>query len=111
MKYCISLVLALAVFALDVAPASAAPGPSGTSTGVQIADVAVVRPVSLVVAFASTGFFFGTLPLTWLTGVGVPSTYLFLIAPWRYTAAREVGEFDTYRDGGTIYGPTPRSHY
>ena len=71
-------------------------------------DIAVARPVSIAVSSASTGVFFATLPLTFLMGVGDESTYVLLFAPWRYTAARHVGNFGEYRDGLTIFGTVKR---
>lgn len=97
--------LSLALFSLVLAPLpAAAAGPARTSVGMKVLDVALVRPLSAVGSVASTALFLGTLPVTFLTGISDPSAYLFVIAPWRFTSSRYVGEFEAYRDGGDIFG-------
>ena len=96
------------LLALSPAPASAsghdAPDPRWAT---KTLDVAIVRPVSLVVSLVSTGLFLGTLPLTFPTGVGDESAYLLVAAPWRYTAGRYLGDFRHYQDGRDLFGRVP----
>jgi hypothetical protein len=40
--------------------------------------------------------------------VSEQSANLFVIAPWRFTAARFPGEFGAYLDGGTAFGAGSR---
>jgi hypothetical protein len=87
---------------------AAAAGRQDPHWSMKALDIAIARPVSLAVSSVSTGLFFGTLPLTFLIGVGDESTYVLLFAPWRYTAARYVGDFAEYKDGRTIFGTVKR---
>jgi hypothetical protein len=92
-------------------PAGAASAESGDrpepALATQILDASLVRPLALVVATASSGVFLGTLPLTWLTGVGDEAAHLLVEAPWRYTAGRVLGDFDRYEDGRDLFGRLP----
>ncbi len=96
--------LVLTLLVSVVAGPAAASSHGEPNAALKVLDLAFVRPISLAVSFASTGLFFGTLPITTLTGVGEESTYVLLMAPWRYTAARDAGHFGTYRDGLNIFG-------
>jgi hypothetical protein len=49
--------------------------------GMKILDIIVVRPISAVVACASTAFCTGTMPLAYVTGVGEQSGRLLIGAP------------------------------
>jgi len=81
-----------------------APGVAGAdespSAGMKALDVALVRPVSMLVSFASLGVFLGISPLVTFMGIGAETADVMVLAPWRYTSAREIGSFDRYRDGG-----------
>ena len=96
-------VLALLILASSV-PASALEEPPLAK---KLLDVALVRPVSMVGAFASTALCVVLSPLTYLTGVGNASVYYMVAAPWRFTAARNPGDFHNYVDGRSVTG---RSH-
>jgi hypothetical protein len=99
------LVVSVALFALVLAPLpAAAAGPARTPVGMKILDVAAVRPLSAVGSVVSTAFFLGTLPFTFITGVADPSAYLFVVAPWRFTSSRYLGDFESYQDGGDVFG-------
>lgn len=65
----------------------------------KILDLVIVRPLSIVVSTASTGFFLGTSPITYAIGVSEPAARILVEAPWRFTNARYLGEFDRYKDG------------
>jgi hypothetical protein len=105
MKRFAGLTLALALLLLLPGEAAAqGRGSPYTPSALKTLDVGLVRPVMLVVSIAANGFFLGTLPLTFATGVSEQSAYLFVVAPWRFTAARFPGEFETYVDGGTAFG-------
>jgi hypothetical protein len=104
MKHLARLVIALAF--LLILPGQAAAQSLGspyTPIGLKVVDVALVRPGMVVVSFASTAFFLGTLPLTFPIGVSEESAYLFVMAPWRFTALRFPGAFESYVDGGTAF--------
>jgi hypothetical protein len=93
------IVLSLAILlAPGVAAADEAP-----SAGMKALDVALVRPVSMLLSFASLGVFLGISPLTTFMGIGEETADVMVVAPWRYTSAREIGSFDRYRDGGDLF--------
>ena len=78
------------------------PRPTGPLVASQFVDVAIVRPLAMVGAWVSSGVFFATLPLTFFTGVGTQSARYLVVAPWRFTVARPVGDFDRYIDGRSL---------
>jgi hypothetical protein len=105
LKHLASLVIALAfLLFLPGQAAAQSRGLSYTPVGLKVVDIALVRPVMVGVSFAANAFFLGTLPFTWPIGVSEQSAYLFMVAPWRFTAARFPGEFGLYVDGGTVFG-------
>jgi hypothetical protein len=109
MKQLAGLVLALSF--LLVLPGEALARSSGSSYtpfGMKVLDVALVRPGMVAVSVVSNAFFLGTFPLTFAIGIGEQSANLFVIAPWRFTAARFPGEFGAYQDGGTAFGAGSR---
>lgn len=69
-----------------------------TPVAAKIFDVLIVRPISIVMASASTGICIVTLPFTFITGVSEESASVLIEAPWRYTTARFLGEWDHYKD-------------
>ena len=105
MKHLARLVIALAF--LLILPGQAAAqqrfGSPYTPLGLKVVDVALVRPGMVVVSLASNAFFLGTLPLTFPIGVSDECAYLFVMAPWRFTALRFPGAFESYVDGGTAF--------
>ena len=74
----------------------------GPSTGLVVLDLLVVRPFCVAGSIASTAFCIATMPGAFLCGVGEQSARIFVEAPWRFTAGRPLGEFNTYRDGKPI---------
>ena len=76
----------------------------GPSVGAQIADVAVVRPVCLVGSTISTAAYLVISPIVFLMGLGEPTARAMVEAPWRFTASRNVGEFNHYKDNRPATG-------
>lgn len=70
--------------------------------GMKILDLVVVRPLSICVSTLSTAFYIVTVPITFPAGVSEPAARILVEAPWRYTGARYLGEFDRYKDGYPI---------
>ncbi len=70
--------------------------------GLKVLDVLIVRPVSGLVACATTAFCVGTMPLAYVWGIGEPSARILIEAPWRFTAGRYLGDFYHYKDGKPI---------
>jgi hypothetical protein len=68
----------------------------------KVVDVVIVRPVSVAVAAGLTAVSVVTMPLAYVCGVGEHSTRILIEAPWRFTAARKLGEFDRYVDSKPI---------
>ena len=68
----------------------------------KVVDVVIVRPVSAAVAAGLTAVSVGTMPLAYVCGIGEHSARILIEAPWRFTAARKIGEFDSYKDGKPI---------
>jgi hypothetical protein len=68
----------------------------------KVVDIVIVRPVSAAVAAGLTAVSVGTMPLAYICGVGEHSARILVVAPWRFTAARKFGEFNSYKDGKPI---------
>lgn len=68
------------------------------TAAMKILDLIIVRPLSIPVAAVSTGLFLGTLPITFTTGVSEYAARALVEAPWRFTNARCLGDFDHYKD-------------
>jgi hypothetical protein len=90
-----------------VVSASAASAESATTKEraplvLMILDIAIVRPVSAVVATGLTGVCIGSMPLAFVAGVGEESARILVEAPWRFTGARYLGDFHNYKDGEPI---------
>jgi hypothetical protein len=103
----LTLALSLLLFAPGQASAQGRGSPY-TPFGMKVLDVGLVRPAMLATSVVANAFFLGTLPLTFPIGVSEQSAYLFVIAPWRFTAARFPGDFGAYVDGGTAFGAGAR---
>jgi len=73
-----------------------------SNVGMKILDLILVRPISIVVSTASTAIYLATVPITFPAGVSEPAARALVEAPWRYTGARYLGEFDRYKDGNPI---------
>jgi hypothetical protein len=69
--------------------------PSGA---MKVLDLLIIRPLSIPVSAASTGLFLGTLPITFTIGVSEYAARALVEAPWRFTNARCLGEFNHYKD-------------
>ena len=63
------------------------------------ADVTLARPLALPFTIVGSVLYTGLSPLLYLTGTEQPTDTYMVIAPWRYTARREIGCFSTYEDG------------
>ena len=100
------LTLALASLVLgSSAGVSAADGTeSRANFGLKLVDATLVRPAALIGASISTALFLGTLPLTFVTGVGVEAADVLVLAPWRFAAVRYLGDFDSYTDSRSATG-------
>ena len=61
------------------------------SVGMKLLDAIVVRPTSLVMAFAGTGIYLGTTPLTVPTGMANKTGKYLYRTPWKYTSGRPLG--------------------
>ncbi len=68
----------------------------------KVVDIVIVRPFSAALATGLTAFSVGTMPLAFVCGVGEHSARILVVAPWRFTAARKFGEFNSYKDGKPI---------
>jgi hypothetical protein len=72
------------------------------SVGAKFADLLLLRPLFLVGSVASTGLCIAVSVPATLMGAGEPVGQALFVAPWRYTADRELGEFCNYKDGTEI---------
>jgi len=88
----------LSHFSATSAQEASAPIMQRPSTAAKIADLLIVRPLSIVVASASTGIFLGTVPFTFLAGVSEPAAMILVEAPWRYTNCRCLGDWSHFKD-------------
>ena len=97
---------------LGVAPLSsmAAPPEEWSDDGcspslvAKVVDVTLARPLSLPFSIVGSALYTGLSPLLYLTGTEQPTDDYMVIAPWRYTARRQVGCFSTYEDGLGLTG-------
>ena len=103
MRIRVATMLISLLFALSPAASWATPNEEAPTTGTKVLDIFLVRPLSMVGAFASTGLFLGTLPVTFFTGISEDSVNLLVLAPWRFTSARPIGVYDRYKDGRDIF--------
>jgi hypothetical protein len=76
----------------------------GPSVGMQILDVALVRPFCVVGSTVSTATYIALSPLVFVMGLGEQTARVLVEAPWRFTAFRYVGQFNHYRDEQPIMG-------
>jgi hypothetical protein len=97
--------VALLVAMLLAVPISQAYGDEADGkppVALKVVDVVIVRPVSAAVAAGLTAVSVGTMPLAYVCGIGEHSVRILIEAPWRFTAARKFGEFNSYKDGKPI---------
>lgn len=83
-------------------PAQAVQTDGEPTTGAVVADVLLVRPFSMIGSIVSTAVGIGLMPIAFLTGTGEQLARITIEAPWRFTVARPLGEYDKYRDGKPI---------
>lgn len=102
MKKLISVLAFLIILTLFCSSATAQELRESPPAGMKVLDLLVVRPISAVVSCASTAVCVGTMPLAYVIGVGEQSARILVEAPWRFTAARYLGDFHRYRDGKPI---------
>lgn len=100
----LSVVLALSAAILSTPSLATASEASEPAFGTKLADVALVRPITMVGSLVSTVVAVGISPLTWMTGMGGESVDYMIAAPWRFTAGRYPGEFSDYKDGRSLTG-------
>jgi hypothetical protein len=68
------------------------------TAAMKILDLIIVRPLSIPVSVASTGLYLATIPITFPAGVSEHAARALVEAPWRFTNARCLGEFNRYKD-------------
>ena len=102
LKRLLSVLAFLAVLTLFCSSAIAQELRENPTAGMKVLDLLVVRPISVVVSCAATAFCVGTMPLAYVIGVGEQSARVLVEAPWRFTAARYLGDFHHYKDGKPI---------
>jgi hypothetical protein len=77
------------------------------SVGAKVADMLLVRPISLVGATISTGaYLVMSVPLAIMHTDETAST-IMVEAPWRFTNQRYLGDFSHYKDNLPIGGCGP----
>jgi hypothetical protein len=70
----------------------------------KLVDATLVRPFTAVGATLGSALFLATAPLTYVTGVAVEANQVLMVAPWRFTAGRYLGDFNSYKDSRTVTG-------
>lgn len=89
----LSLVFALSLGVPHVAKAE-------TNIPLAIVDVALVRPVMMVVSLASTGVYTGLSVPLYMMGISEGAAEVMVEKPWWFTAGRPVGDFANYYEPG-----------
>ena len=86
---------AVVALALLCAPfdSQAAHSGCGAHAATKVADVMLVRPVSLAVTLASTGLWTGLSPYLALIGVADSWGHAMVVEPWQFTGGRFAGCF------------------
>lgn len=102
MKVTIVVMFCLLILCLPISRAHGNEAESKPPVGSKVIDIVIVRPVSAVVAAATTVVCVGTMPIAFVLGISEHSARVLIEAPWRFTGARRLGEFDRYRDGKPI---------
>ena len=101
-KRFVSILAILAILTLFSSSVLAQELRENPPAGLKVLDILLVRPVSGLVACATTAFCVGTMPLAYVWGIGEPSARILIEAPWRFTAGRYLGDFYHYKDGKPI---------
>jgi hypothetical protein len=102
MKATIVVMFCLLVLCISISRAYGNEPESKPPVALKVVDVVIVRPISAAVAAATTVVCIGTMPIAFVAGVSEHSARILIEAPWRFTGARRLGEFDRYRDGNPI---------
>ena len=99
---------------LIAAPAAIAEGPPdrapnvgydrGPNVALKILDLALVRPIGVVVSVVSTTLYTAITPLTYPMGVSHDLFSRMVEFPWRFTSTRYYGNFSEYRDHKSAFG-------
>lgn len=71
------------------------------SAGAVVGDV-LMRPFAVVGSAITTSFCIVTMPLPFMMDVGEQWARIAIEAPWRFTVARPLGEFNRYYDGNPV---------
>lgn len=71
------------------------------SSGAVAGDL-LMRPFTAAGSIVTTSVCMVTMPLAFIMGVGEQWARIAIEAPWRFTVARPLGEFDKYYDGNPI---------
>jgi len=99
-----ALIGALLLVTPNAAMAIAPDTHRGSNVGLKILDATLVRPLCLVGSIASTAVGLAGAMLTFPMGLADEVVTYTIIAPWRFTNTRYLGDFRYYEDGGTITG-------
>jgi len=103
----IGIALSLVCALLIVMPSTATaiePQRPHRNFGMKVLDVLLVRPLCVPIAIASTVVGGAMTLVTWPMGVADEIVTYTIVAPWRFTSTRYIGDFRYYEDGGTITG-------
>jgi len=101
-KRLVSILAVIAILTLFSSSVFAQEIRQNPPAGLKVLDILVVRPLSACAACATTAFCVGTMPVAYIIGIGEPSARILVEAPWRFTAARYLGDFSHYKDGKPI---------
>ena len=100
----LALIGALLLITAEPAMAIAPETRRDRNVGLKILDAALVRPICFVGSIASTAVGLAGAMLTFPMGLADEVVTYTIIAPWRFTNTRYLGDFRYYEDGGTITG-------
>ncbi len=71
------------------------------SAGAVVGDL-LMRPFVAAGSIITTSFCIVTMPLPFIMGVGEQWARVAIEAPWRFTVARPLGDFNHYYDGNPV---------
>lgn len=89
----LSLVFALSLGVPQLAKAD-------TNVPLAVVDIALVRPVAMVVSTASTAVFTGLAVPLYMMGISEGAARVMIEKPWWFTAGRPPGDFVNYYPPG-----------
>lgn len=78
--------------------------PSEPSVGLKIVDIVLVRLPCLGGSIASTAVYLAISPVVYAIGVADQVANAMVVAPWRFTAKRYLGQFNHYKDEKPLRG-------